>query len=276
MIHGINSSVGFLVEGFLKPFASPWAALIAAALLIAALALVVFRLCGRQVVLRRRKAEMQARLLELDLFKHDLAGVFGAFGRILAAILRYVAASLPALLVLLVPVGLLLVHLADWFECRPLRPGQAAVLVVRLADGVDPAKVAVSAAASPGITVEAGPFVSAQSREILWRFRPAIADTRGWIEITLDGRALRKSVCTALAERFVRVSAERVRGGAWTGLTHPGEARLPADGAAVSLRVLYPRRDLLLAGWPVNWLVVLVVLSLAFAWLLKRPLQVEF
>lgn len=264
------------VDGFLQPFTSPWAALTAAALLTAVLALVVFRLCGRQGALRRRKAQMQARLLELDLFKHDLAGVFGAFGRILVSIARYLAASLPALLVLLVPVGLLLVHLADWFECRPLRPGQATVLVVQLADVADPRKVAVSAAASPGIVIEAGPFVAARSGELLWRIRPGVPDANGWIEITLDGKALRKRVCSAAAGRFVRVSQERVRGGVWAGLMHPGEARLPAEGAAVSLRVLYPRRELLLAGTPVNWVLALVVLSLVFAGLLKRPLKVEF
>lgn len=269
MIATLNRGVGAGIALAMRPWAgaSPWLGLAAVSLVLALLALLAFKFCSNQRALRRARNRMLAHVLELHLFRDDLAGIFGAFARVLLGALGYIKETLKPLLVLAPPLLLLLVHLSGWFEWRPLRRAEPALLTAR-------ADAPLTAVAAPGLRLESAPFVSPLRRETIWRFW--VEDERAplWIEVRSGAAAERKSVNAGRA--LVAVSPARVRDGAWARLLHPAEPPLPAGGPLRELAVDYPRREITLGGRRVNWLLAVFVLSLGFGLVLKYPLRVEW
>ena len=273
-INGVANALGGL---FMRPFEgrSAWPGLLAASVLVALMALAAFRFCSNQAALRRRREVAFARLLELQLFRDDLLGIFGTLGRVVCAAALYLKESLKPLGVVFVPLALALVQFAGWFEFRPLIPGEAALVTLTLDETAEVAGAAVKATASSGIDVETEPFLSPAHREAIWRVRPRLPVAPGRITVNLEHEALGKEIVAA-ENGLVRVSLRRVREGAWIRLLHPGEPALPRRTPAVALAVDYPRRKLYLGSYRVHWLVALCVCSLLFGLALKRPLRVEF
>ncbi len=277
MIDWINMIGNAVGHALLDPLndVSPWLAMAVASLYLAVIALLAFKFCSNQTALLRRRDEALARLLELQLFKDDLAGIFGAFCRILAAVGRYLLQSLKPLAAMALPLGILLVQIAGWLPYRPLRPGESALVTVSLDDRVPLPGTVVTARSSGELVIETEPFVSAQGHEVLWRIRPHSLAPGGWIDIAVDGETLRKTV--SVAQRgLARTSCQRVRGGVGARLLNPFERALPKDSAIRAIAIGYPPRHLFLGSHRVNAMVGLFVLSLAFGLLLKRPLRVEF
>jgi nicotinamide riboside transporter PnuC len=129
----LHALVGRACDAVVAPLAdaNPWAALCAFSLLLALLSVLAFRVCGNQAALDRRRDRVVAHVLELRLYKDDLLSIFPIAGRVLAALPAYLASFALPVLVLLVPAVLLLTHAACWFEHRPLRPGEAALVAAR-------------------------------------------------------------------------------------------------------------------------------------------------
>ena len=53
-----------------------------------------------------------------------------------------------------------------------------------------------------------------------------------------------------------------------------GADPLPADSPVSAITVGYAETDVPVLGWPVNWLALFLVLSIAFAFALRKPLGV--
>jgi len=274
MISGVNRVTTFITDLILRPFTaiSPWPVLVAASIFVALLALLAFKLSSRQADLRRAKGRLFAHILELHLFRDDLPAIFGVFVRVLGSVLGYLKEAVKPVLLLLIPLGLFLAHLAGWLESRPFREGDTTLLTLRLDPAVDAASVSVSVSGSPEVAVETGAFRSPRDNEISWRLR-ACRTGSGWVDVTVAGEECRKRVEVTRLVR--RVSIRRVRDGLWQSLAYPAEARLPKRGVVRWLHVDYPVRDIRLAGMHVHWLLAVFVLSMIFALALKYPLRVE-
>lgn len=264
-------------RALLHPFDrfSPWVALSVASLYLALLALLAFKFCSDQAALRRRKEQALARLLELQLFKDDLLGIFGTFGRIVAAVGRYLFESFKPLVAMAIPLGLLLIQMANWLPNRPLRPGESAILTVTLDDNTLINGTNFTATASEGIEIETGPFVSAPNHQVLWRIRPHPSNAGGWVEFSINGKSLRKSVSVA-DSGMAFVSLQRVRDGLGARLLNPLEQSLPTVSHVRAIAIDYPARKYLLGAHNLDPLLSLFALSLGFGLVLKRPLRVEF
>ena len=91
---------------------SPWVALLASSALMALLALLSFKYTSNQKKLRRLKAHVLARSLEIQLFKDNLFDIFRAFGATVLGTGRYLLATLPPLLVMLPVMILMIIQLA--------------------------------------------------------------------------------------------------------------------------------------------------------------------
>src|SRR5262245_37826843 len=124
------------MDALLQPFHSPWGALAAAALATSVLVLWIVRWTSSPATIARARGRLLARVLELVLFRHDAMVSFGAAGRILKANFVYLGTLLVPLAVSLVPCVLILTQLSCWFDARPLRVDEAAVLEVKLRDGL--------------------------------------------------------------------------------------------------------------------------------------------
>ncbi|OQW94479.1 MAG: hypothetical protein BWK77_09190 [Verrucomicrobia bacterium A1] len=259
----------------LAPFraAGPWAMMIWASLVTAIFALIVIRLTANREALRRAKGRQTARALELLLFKDDLIVSFGAVGRLLAAVLAYQKRFLVPLLLMLVPVVLLMIQLAGWFEARPLRPGETALVKAVFKAGTPVQKLHVAMGVSDHIAIEAGPLRIPAANEITWRIA-ARAEGAGVLDLIIAGAPIRKHITVSTGP--ARISPRRVSGNLWTKLSNPGEAPIPDSLPLTSFEIRYPPAQLMLGSLHIHWIAAFFVLTLVFGALLKRPFGAEF
>ncbi|MGE5191552.1 MAG: hypothetical protein ACM3U2_03560, partial [Deltaproteobacteria bacterium] len=131
----VNAITGFLVDGLMQALGRPWPALVAAALATSVLLLILIRWTSSPADVRRARDRLTARVLELVLFRHDMLVSFTAVGRILAANASYFRTLLRPLALTAVPGLLILAQLACWFDGRPLRVGEAALVEAKFRDG---------------------------------------------------------------------------------------------------------------------------------------------
>lgn len=134
MMWFINSILGHLFSVLFFPFRhlNPWFGMVFVSLLTGLLMLVIFRLTSNQEGIKRVKDKIKAHLLELRLFKDNLNISLKAQGQILRHNFRYIGYSLKPMLVMMIPLILILVQLNFWFGYKPLRPGESAILKVKL------------------------------------------------------------------------------------------------------------------------------------------------
>ena len=95
--------------------------------------LVVFKYTSQQQAIRRVRDDIKAHLLALKLFPDSLAVTFRCQGRILRGAVALLLLAIVPMLVMIVPMSLLLGQMSLWYQSRPLRAGEEAVVTMRLA-----------------------------------------------------------------------------------------------------------------------------------------------
>ncbi len=274
MIGAFNRALGLLFAALFYPFRgmSPWVAMAIVSVLTALVMLVAFRYTSNQEGIRRIKARIQAHLLELRLYKDSLRTTFASQGKILACLPRYIGYSTVPVLVMIVPLVLMIVHLDLWFGYEHLKPGETAILKVKLRDGVKPTAVPVAAEAPPGLAIDT-PAVRIDSEgEVDWRLR-AVAPGVHDVVVTVGGERLTKEV--AVGGPLMAVSEARVGGSVLDELLNPGEPALRSGSEVTRVEVAYPPGRMSLFGWYVHWLVPFFLLSIVFGYALKGFFKIE-
>lgn len=269
----LNGIVGRLFDLVLAPFGgAPAWGMAAVSVLSAVWALLLFRAVTPQARLAAARDRLVGHLYEMGLYQ-DRLRVVGRIQRDLArANLRYLATSLPALLVMLVPMALTLGQLEARFERRPLAVGESAVLAVTLAPSAGARLDELAIAVPAGVTVEAGPVRDRAGRAAAWRLR-ADAPGRHALTVTLGGAPVATRPLVA-GGGLPRTAGEV--GAGWRQALHaPGERALPGDGAVSGIRLRYPQRSVRYLGVELPWLAAFAVLSLAGGLALKDVLKVE-
>ena len=276
MFAAVQSVWGAVFGAFFLPFRAlgPWAAMAAVSLLTGLLMLFIFKKTSNQDGILRTKNLIKAHLLEIRLYKGDFGQTMRSQGRILLANGRYLGYAVKPMLVMFVPVLLLLLQLDAWYGARSLRPGESAIVKVRLDASAAPTRTPLAIEAPAGLTVETPALRIDEEQEIDWRVR---ADAAGLHEIrfSLDGGSFTKTVAVGQPPLKTRIVPRRVRSGGWDALNHPGEALLPSNLPVVSVEVAYPPAGLSLFGWSMHWLVAYFLLSIIFGFGLKGLFKVE-
>ena len=109
------------------------------------------------------------------------------------------------------------------------------------------------------------------ARQLVWRITPSASGTYV-VRVRLGSEAVEKTLI--VSDQVARRSPVRVRGSAVDQFLNPSEAPLPADSRVTSIAVTYPRREIRVLGWDVNWLVLYFILSFLFMLALRGPLGV--
>jgi hypothetical protein len=240
------------------------------------LAGLMFRYTSNQKALERVGDQIKANLLAMRLFKEDLLVTFRCqAGLLKAAGLRFWYA-LPAFVVMLVPFLLLLVQLALRFEYRPLRPGEAAIVELKLAPDAWAAAQNASLEVPPGVAIQTPALRDARENAIYWRISPQDA-AGGALRWQVGGKTFEKSlaVCDD-PDRLCQVSVERPGVSFVDRLLNPGEPAFPADSPVRAAVVHYPPRQTPILGYNVPWWATFLVASILIAFLLKPVLKVKF
>ena len=251
---------------------SPSISLLVLSAAMGLLFLLVFRLTSNQAAIGSLRKRMAAHLLEFRLFQHSLGIQWSALSRMLLANFIYLRYAGRPLLLMLVPLGLVLVHLDQWYGYQPLKPEQTALVALKLAgEEVDPSKVRLET--GDGLALVGKPLRIPHAREVNWSVRPQ-RQGAALLTFLFEGQRVRKRIITS-NQGMERVSAVTPAQNFWDVLRHPGEPPLPPDSFATRISVDYPDRRIDLLGWETHWLLFLLIVSTLTALVFKRLLRVQ-
>ena len=235
-------------------------------------ALLLFKAVTPQTRLTIIRDRLFGHIYEMGLYQDHL-GIVGRIQSDLAkANLRYLSLTLPALVVLTVPMVFTLAQLDSRFAHRPFQPGEATVLSVKISPEADIALDDVTLETPPSLTVEAGPVRDTASGALAWRLR--IEDRGTHVLRILNG-------ATELASREVVVGDELTPLGTsskknWLhGVLYPGAPPLPGDGSLDEVTLRLPERHTRYLGIEMHWLLAFMVFSLLGGLVLKDALRVS-
>ena len=203
-----------------------WLSATVVAAVTGVLLLVVFKYTSNQRAIKRVRNDINAHLLALKLFKDSAWVALRSQGRILMGAVRLFVLAVVPMLVMAVPVTLLLGQLGLWYEARPLRVGEEAVITLELGGDAGSPWPAVSLDPSDALDVTAGPVRVRSRREVCWNVKARQpGDHR--LAFRVDDTTIAKEL--AVGDGFMRVSADGPA----------GTARDPAEslGTAVPARM---------------------------------------
>jgi uncharacterized membrane protein (DUF106 family) len=244
--------------------------------------LLVVRATSNQRRLAEVKRAIRAGLFEIRLFGDDPRAILRTQAELVRHNLTYLRLSFVPLLWAFVPLVLLTAQLQSFFAYDGLEPGRTSVVKVRLADDWQArggAVVAEKPAAEPALTIETPEGVrvetpmawTSSTDEAAWR---VAIDRPGeyTLVVRFDGEAFSKSLHAS--NQVARRSPVRPARGLAAEVLHPAEPPLPDGSGLRSIEVAYPSRGLSAFGIEFHWMVWFIVLTMAFAFALKRPLGV--
>jgi uncharacterized membrane protein (DUF106 family) len=249
---------------------SPLVLVILISLVIGLLMVVVFRYTSDQRAIRRAKDQLKAHMLAVRLFQDQLVVVMRAYGHILMGTGRYIRLAFKPMLFVILPLVFLIVQLNRYLGWMPLRPAEAFLLKVRTT-GPD-ALNEVSVQLPPEMTISAPAVHVPADNEVVWR---VIADKNGAYDINVAtaGQTFSKQVAVSLD--IVRISPIRLRDHFWTRMFTSGEPALPKSSPIESIEVTYPARNIDVAGFESNWIILFFILSIVAGFIFKSVLGIE-
>jgi uncharacterized membrane protein (DUF106 family) len=275
-MHTINVLIGAVLDTLLRPFhAWPLVGLIVVSLLVAIALVGVFKLTSNQRALADAKRQVQASLFELRLFQEDPVAVLRAAGRLLRHQGRYLRYASVPLLWMGLPLALLVTHLQARYGYDGLYPGQSAIVTVRMKTEAAASRPALAIdAPQDGLRIETPGVWVPSLREMAWRVA-AVRDGGYGLTVTLPASAdvTKQVVVGASVAARATVRPEPTIGEQFA---YPVEAPLPADSAIEAITIAYPPRALDVFGVPLHWIVLFIVLSMGFAFVLRPVFGVVF
>ena len=269
MMSRLNLVINGLFDLLMRPFMvqSAWTCLIAASLVASIVLVILFGFTSNPNAIRRTRNRLLARTLELLMFQHDLRASFTACGRILTANAAYLLQFLRPMAVGLIPLLLIFVQMESWFDRRPLRIGEQAVLSVELDQSKSVLDQTIDLQLPEILKIDSPPVRIPSKNEFAWRIA-ATGLGDGWIDVITGGINERKSLSTG--EQLVRLSKTRETKGMLQQLFSPSEPPLDNGGPIRRMQVSYPRRELLIGQTEIPWFVAAFGLIMIMSLILGR------
>jgi hypothetical protein len=228
------------------------------------LLLALFKYTSNQRAIKHVRDDVSAHLLALKLFKESAWVSLKAQGRILLGACRLFVLAIVPILVMALPVILLLAQLALWYQARPLKIGEEAVVILNLNRASGSSGPAFSLRPTDSVEVIAGPVRVQSKREVCWNVKPKKPGSHR-LEFEIGGQIYSKEL--AAGQGFMRVSRLRP-GWDWSSiLLNPWEPPFRANDPVQSIEIEYPDRSSWTCGtdsWVIYWFVVSMIAALCF------------
>ena len=249
---------------------SPLAIVVVVSVVVGLVMVVLFGYTSDQKAIKVAKDQLKAHLLAVRLFRDQLPVVAGSYAKILRGTGRYLRLAFMPLVYVIIPITLLIVQLDRYLGSTAIHAGAPFLVTVRT-DGAE-AMNALSLDLPDGIAMTAPAVHVAAENEVVWRL---VASREGDYEIKVVADASNVAKSVRVSPQLARVSTVRLRGHFWERLFTSGEPALPADSAVESIAVNYPERNIEIAGYEINWIVLFFVLSMVAGFLFKELLGIQ-
>lgn len=274
----LHSLLGDLLEEILSPLAawSPLGALVVISAVFGVVAAIVFRWTSNQQKLRRIADLCRAQVLAIKLFKDDPRNLLLAFGRLLKYSAQRLWLLVPTMIVLVLPSVLLLVHLAVWFEHRPLSPGETTVIELQLADNIWNTQEEITPELPTQLTLETPALHDLEKKSILWRVRVNEVGPSS-IQWHIATQVIEKAISVSdKTEPLSRVSIKRPGTDWWDRLLHPAEASFDSSSPVQAIAIDHPRRSTPVLGWDFPWWLTVLLVSILAALVAGPIFKVQY
>lgn len=225
--------------------------------------LIMFKYTSHQSAIKATRDQIKANLIALSLFKDDVRVGLRAQGRMIVNAGKLLLLSLVPMLVMTIPMVLVLGQLALWYQARPLRVDEEAVLTAIVNPSKKDAVKHVSLGPGEQFEVTAGPVRVPMKNMVCWRIQAKQAGHHQ-LSIALPSKAVVKEV--SVGNGFMPTSLKRP---AWDWaemLMHPRERPFAPDATIQSIEIDFPDRDSWTAGtdyWIGYWFIVSMVAAFA-------------
>ncbi len=271
----IANLINGIFDLLVVPFgaAASWAMLVLSILTGLAM-LLLFKAATNQNRLVVARRVLTGHLYEMGLYQDHLSVLLKIQGALLLANLRYLRQSLPALLVILLPMILILTQLDSRFASRPYQPGESTLVTAQLSGEQTDLLDQLTLRVPDGVVLESTPVRDRQQLTVTWRVR---VEKSGDYELTItaaDGRTWTKQL---VAEgNLPQMAATREQAGWHYLLLNPGEAPLPGDSPITTISLQLPERHTSYLGLELHWLLAFCLFSLLFGFAVKDVFKVKF
>jgi hypothetical protein len=270
-IHNFLNALGsFLISPWIQW--SLWAGLVVASLLIAVVALLVFRGFSNQEGIRYSRNRSIAALLDIPLYGEYPAAVFPCVGASLWSAGRYLTHALKPLLILVLPLAWALIQFGAWFTWQPYAPGDTIIATAYLNPHSRAPETEPQLTTSPEITLVMEPVRVPARREISWRLKSTSAG-EGRLEIVAGDRS--HHIAVPVGDRPARITPKFFSPHAWQSLLYGAPAILEGADTIRSVELDFPDRRFTIGGWSLHWIVVFLLLTFVFGLALSIPMRVE-
>jgi len=219
--------------------------------------LYAFKYTSNQRAIKRVRNDIKANLLALKLFKESPAVTLRAQGRVFLGAGKLMLLAVVPMLVMALPACLVLGQLALWYQARPLRVGEEALVEVRLGENAQVADVAL--AANDAVEPVIGPVRDASDRAVYWKLK---AKAAGQQTLTIQVGAEEFPKELVVGDGFMRTSVKRPDHSLTDLLLHPAERPFAKDAPVRSIAIEYPARKSWTSGtdaWVAYWFIVSMV-----------------
>lgn len=225
----------------------------------------VFGKTSDQKRMKAVKNKVWAALFELRVYVDEPRVTWRAQKSLFAANLRYMGLALKPALWMILPMGLLLLHLEAFYGRSPLPVGREAIVTMGMSPDWNPESPAPQLTAPPEVRVTSPPVRAIPTREVSWRIEP-VREVSGDLTFLVDGQPIGKRIEAGARRRFVPGrSVNSTLGTVWS----PDEKKIPS-GRVEWIEIRYPEASLPIFGVHWNWLVWFFAVSLVVALLLKK------
>lgn len=243
-----------------------WLSATVVAAVTGVLLLVIFKYTSNQRAIKKARDQIKANLLALKLFKDSTPVLLVSQGRILQGAAKLFVLSLVPMLVMMLPVILFMAQLAAWYQARPLRVKEEAVISLKLNGEVNSEWPDVRLEPSDAIEVTIGPVRVQSQRAVYWNVAAKHAGSEPLVFHVADERA-EKQLAIDAGDAFRRVSPLRP-GWHWNdALLYPVEPPFRPSDAIQSIEITYPPRDSWTSGtnhWIIYWFAASMVAAFIF------------
>jgi hypothetical protein len=231
--------------------------------------LAVFKYTSNQRAIKRVKDDIKANLLALKLFNTSAGVALASQVRVIRGALQLLALALVPMLVMAFPVLFLLGQLSLWYQARPLRPGEDALVTLKLRDEAGRSLPDAALEPTSVVDVTVGPVRVPSKHEVCWKIEAREAGRHRLMFRLGDERCEKELV---VGEHFMRTSLLRPDWELSDALVHPAEEPFIPESPFRSIAIDYPQRSAWTSGtdsWLVYWFAVSMVSGFAFRGLLN-------